>query len=135
MIAANSDRSFDGIGMSVPGRFGLQLKESNLGKFHLRAQHQLAIGQIKSRVEEATGLPVVVDNVANACALSEVWFGESDGMHDLVMVSCRKELALASLPTAGSSAEKEALRVSSVMCSSTRMDCRAPVEAEDAGKP
>jgi predicted NBD/HSP70 family sugar kinase len=38
-------------------------------------------------VEQATGLPVVVDNVANACALSEVWFGESDGMHDLVVVN------------------------------------------------
>ncbi len=87
MIAANSDRSFDGIGMSVPGRFGLQLKESNLGKSIFAPNISWPIGQIKSRVEEATGLPVVVDNVANACALSEVWFGESDGMHDLVMVS------------------------------------------------
>jgi predicted NBD/HSP70 family sugar kinase len=38
-------------------------------------------------VEQATGLSVVVDNVANACALSEVWFGESDGAHDLVVVN------------------------------------------------
>jgi predicted NBD/HSP70 family sugar kinase len=28
-----------------------------------------------------------MDNVANACALSEVWFGNSDGMHDLVVVN------------------------------------------------
>jgi predicted NBD/HSP70 family sugar kinase len=28
-----------------------------------------------------------MDNVANACALSEVWFGDSDGMHDLVVVN------------------------------------------------
>jgi predicted NBD/HSP70 family sugar kinase len=28
-----------------------------------------------------------MDNVANACALSEVWFGDSDGLHDLVVVN------------------------------------------------
>jgi predicted NBD/HSP70 family sugar kinase len=28
-----------------------------------------------------------MDNVANACALSEVWFGDSDGVHDLVVVN------------------------------------------------
>ena len=50
------------------------------------------IGRIKSRVEEATGLPVVADNVANACALSEVWFGLSDGMHDLVVVNVSEGL-------------------------------------------
>ena len=27
-----------------------------------------------------------MDNVANACALGEVWFGDSDGRHDLVVV-------------------------------------------------
>jgi predicted NBD/HSP70 family sugar kinase len=34
----------------------------------------------------------VVDNVANACALSEVWFGYSDGMHDLVVVNVSEGL-------------------------------------------
>ena len=50
------------------------------------------IGTIKSRVEQATGLPVVVDNVANACALSEVWFGYSDGVRDLVVVNVSEGL-------------------------------------------
>jgi predicted NBD/HSP70 family sugar kinase len=44
------------------------------------------IADIKAEVEKATGLRVEIDNVANACALSEVWFGEIDGMHDLVAV-------------------------------------------------
>jgi predicted NBD/HSP70 family sugar kinase len=82
MIARHSDRSFDGIGMTLPGRFDPRREESifapNVG---------WPIGQIKSEVEQATGLKVAVDNVANACALSEVWFGSSDGMHDLVVVS------------------------------------------------
>lgn len=87
MIATHSDRSFDGIGMSLPGRFDLHAVNSifapNIG---------WPIGRIKSRVEQATGLPVVVDNVANACALSEVWFGESDSLHDLVAVNVSEGL-------------------------------------------
>jgi hypothetical protein len=29
---------------------------------------------IKDRIQQATGLPVEMDHVANACVLSEVWF-------------------------------------------------------------
>jgi len=82
MIAAHTDRSFDGIGMSLPGRFDLQLEKSIFAP-----NIKWPIGRVKSRVELATGLPVVVDNVANACALSEVWFGNSDATHDLVVVN------------------------------------------------
>jgi predicted NBD/HSP70 family sugar kinase len=45
------------------------------------------VASIKSRIQRATGLHVEMDNVANACALSEVWFGDSDGLHDLVVVN------------------------------------------------
>jgi predicted NBD/HSP70 family sugar kinase len=82
MIGSRRDRSFDGIGINLPGRL-----DTNLEKFVFAPNIDWPIGQIKSRVEEATGLPVVVDNVANACALSEIWFGYSDGLHDLVAVS------------------------------------------------
>jgi len=87
LISLHDDRSFDGIGMSLPGRYSLEFKKYNLDKAIFAPNITWPIGQIKSRVEQATGLPVFVDNVANACALSEVWFGDSDGMHDLVMVS------------------------------------------------
>ena len=82
MIAERSDCSFEGIGMSVPGRFSHQLKKTIFAP-----NVYWPIAQIKSRVEEATGLPVVVDNVANACVLSEVWFGNSDEAHDIVVVN------------------------------------------------
>jgi len=82
IIADHADCSFEGIGLTVPGRFSHQLKKTvfapNVG---------WPIGEIKSRVEEATGLPVVVDNVANACVLSEVWFGNTDETHDIVLVN------------------------------------------------
>jgi predicted NBD/HSP70 family sugar kinase len=82
MIAEQADCSFEGIGMTVPGRFNHQLKKTifapNVG---------WPIAQIKSRVEQATGLPVVVDNVANACVLSEVWFGSANEKQDIVLVN------------------------------------------------
>jgi predicted NBD/HSP70 family sugar kinase len=39
------------------------------------------------RLQRATGLRVKMENVANGCVLSEVWFGDSDGVHDLVVVN------------------------------------------------
>ena len=82
MLNAHRDRSFEGIGINLPGRF-----DPNLEKSIFAPNVDWPIGRIKSRVEKATGLPVVVDNVANACALSEVWFGYSDGSRDLVVVN------------------------------------------------
>lgn len=97
IIADHGDRSFDGIGMSLPGRFDLQPDQSNPDKSRpagsiFAPNIPWPIGRLQSCVEEATGLPVVVDNVANACALSEVWFGHSDGMHDLVVVNVSEGL-------------------------------------------
>jgi predicted NBD/HSP70 family sugar kinase len=107
MIATHGDRSFDGIGISVPGRFHLGSDKAGTGKSSpARSSASKSspdksifapnvtwpIGSIKSRVEQATGLPVVVDNVANACALSEVWFGYSDGLKDLVVVNVSEGL-------------------------------------------
>jgi len=81
-LAAHSDRSFEGIGITLPGRLDAQLD-----KFLFAPNVNWPIGRLKARVEKATNLPVVVDNVANACALSEVWYGFSDGLHDLVVVN------------------------------------------------
>lgn len=97
IIVSHAGRSFDGIGISVPGRFDLQSEKSQPGKHSLRSSMfapniNWPIGTIKSRVEQATGLPVVIDNVANACALSEVWFGYSDGVRDLVVVNVSEGL-------------------------------------------
>jgi predicted NBD/HSP70 family sugar kinase len=82
MLDAHSDRTFEGIGINLPGRF-----DPRLAKSIFAPNVDWPIGRIKSRVEQATHLPVVVDNVANACALSEVWFGYIDGMQDLVVVN------------------------------------------------
>lgn len=82
LIAAHKDKSFDGIGICLPGRADLRMQ-----KLIFAPNLNWPVLGIKSRIQRATSLRVEMDNVANACALSEVWFGDSDSMHDLVVVN------------------------------------------------
>ena len=82
LIEAHSEKSFDGIGISLPGR-----ADPHLEKLIFAPNLNWPVSSIKARIQRATGLHVEMDNVANACALSEVWFGDSDGLHDLVVVN------------------------------------------------
>lgn len=82
VIADHAEYLFQGIGMTLPGRFSHELEKAVFAP-----NVAWPIAQIKPRVEAATGLPVAVDNVANACALSEVWFGYCGSEQDLVVVN------------------------------------------------
>lgn len=82
ILATHKDRSFDGIGICLPGRTDLHLE-----KLIFAPNLKWPVLSLKARMEGATGLHVEMDNVANACAISEVWFGSSDGIHDLVVVN------------------------------------------------
>lgn len=82
MIATHRGYHFEGIGITVPGRFSHQLERTIFAP-----NVAWPISHLKPRVEEATGLPVMVDNVANACALSEVWSGYAQSTRDLVVVN------------------------------------------------
>ena len=75
--------AYEGIGVSLPGRVDLFSQKfvfaPNLG-WHEE--------DLKERLESATGLPVDLENEANACALSEFWFGRhSDGVGNLIAVA------------------------------------------------
>ena len=82
LIANHADKAFDGIGISLPGRADPQLRKPIFAP-----NLNWPVQSIKSRIHRATGLRVEIDNVANACALSEVWFGDSDGLQDIVVVN------------------------------------------------
>ncbi len=82
IIASHAALSFDGIGICLPGRTDLHLQ-----KLIFAPNLKWPVLSLKAKMERATGLRVKMDNVANACALSEVWFGATDGMHDLVVVA------------------------------------------------
>jgi predicted NBD/HSP70 family sugar kinase len=82
MIAGHKDRSFDGIGISIPGR-----ADERQQRLVFAPNLNWRVTDIKAKIARATGLRVEMDNVANACVLSEVWFGDTDGSHDLVVVN------------------------------------------------
>ena len=87
LMTDHADKSFDGIGVSLPGRADPQQKRPIFAP-NVRWPMQ----SIQSRIHRATGLRVEMENVANACALSEVWFGDSDGLNDLVVVNVSEGL-------------------------------------------
>jgi predicted NBD/HSP70 family sugar kinase len=82
VITDHPKYSFQGIGINLPGRFNRQLEKAVFAP-----NVAWPIAQIKPEVEQALDLPVVVENVANACALSEVWFGYNDASRDLVVIN------------------------------------------------
>ena len=82
MISEHKQKAFDGIGVCLPGRTDPVLEDPIFAP-----NLHFPIRDIRKRIAKATGLRVEMDNVANACALAEVWFGESDGAHDLVVVN------------------------------------------------
>ena len=75
--------AYEGIGVSLPGRVDLSSQKfvfaPNLG-WHEE--------DLKERLERATGLAVDLENEANACALSEFWFGRhAEGTRNLIAVA------------------------------------------------
>lgn len=74
---------YEGIGVSLPGRVDKQTQRlafaPNLG------WHDV---DIKTPLEQATGLSVDAENAANACALAEVYFGRhANGAENLVALA------------------------------------------------
>jgi predicted NBD/HSP70 family sugar kinase len=83
LVKSHPGISFEGIGMSLPGRVDAQLQKlvfaPNLGWRNL---------DLKTPLEKATGLPVVLENAANAYALAEIWFGRhSESVRNLIAVT------------------------------------------------
>jgi predicted NBD/HSP70 family sugar kinase len=68
--AAHPRMLCEGVGVSLPGRVddtGRLVFAPNLGWRDI---------DLRQMLEAATGLPVNVENAANACALGELWFGQ-----------------------------------------------------------
>jgi predicted NBD/HSP70 family sugar kinase len=83
MINARPEIAYEGIGVSLPGRVDLTTQRlvfaPNLGWIDF---------DLKASLERATGLPVELENAANACALAEVWFGRhARGLSNLVAIT------------------------------------------------
>lgn len=79
--------SIEGIGVSVPA-----MVEPRGGKVLLVPHLNWHEPAITERLKIATGLPVKIDNDANAAALAELWFGrpEINAVRDFVLVLINK---------------------------------------------
>jgi predicted NBD/HSP70 family sugar kinase len=83
LIRAHPKASYEGIGISVSGRIDTVTQRlsfaPNLGWAGL---------DLKTPLERATGLPVQLENAANACALSELWSARhTEAVRNLVAVT------------------------------------------------
>jgi predicted NBD/HSP70 family sugar kinase len=90
LVRAHPKSSYEGIGVSLPGRV-------DAASHRLVFAPSLGWGEldIKTPLESATGLPVELENAANACALAELWSGRhTDGVSNLVTVTVSDDISV-----------------------------------------
>jgi len=82
----------EGVGVSLPGRVdqsGRLKFAPNLGWGHV---------ELRQPIEQAIGLPVAIENAANACALAELWFGRHpDHLRHLLAVTVSEGIGVGML--------------------------------------
>ncbi len=72
MIAGHPELLFGGIGVVISGRY-----DERRGRVVFAPNLKWPEFDLKAPLEKATGLPVTMENAANACVLAEVWFAQS----------------------------------------------------------
>ena len=82
LIQAHPKLVFEGIGISLPGRYDESTKRVIFAPNLKWKEFDL-----KSSVEKITGLSVELENAANACVLAEVWFGHAEKVRDMVVIT------------------------------------------------
>jgi predicted NBD/HSP70 family sugar kinase len=92
MRAAHAHRTFEGIGMSMPGRVDLESQ-----RLVLAPNLKWDCIDIKGIVQAKTGLQVELMNAANACLLAELWSGRLDGVRNAVLITVSEGVGAAIL--------------------------------------
>jgi predicted NBD/HSP70 family sugar kinase len=90
LMRAHPKSSYEGIGVSLPGRIDLKTQR-------LTFAPSLNWGEldIKTPLEKATGLPVELENAANACALAELWSGQHvEAVSNLITVTVSDDIGV-----------------------------------------
>jgi predicted NBD/HSP70 family sugar kinase len=88
----HKSRSFEGIGISMPGRVDPETQRLLLAPNLKWSDYDL-----KAAVEEKMNLQVELANAANASLLSELWSGRLDGIRDAVLVTISEGVGAAIL--------------------------------------
>ncbi|MBO0467355.1 ROK family glucokinase [Enterococcus plantarum] len=76
-------KDFIGIGMGTPGSVDIK-KGTVIGAYNLNWTKKQ---NVKAQIEEATGIPFVLDNDANVAALGERWKGAGENNPDVVFIT------------------------------------------------
>jgi len=83
LVKSHSEIYFEGIGVSLPGRV-----DSRTQKLVFAPNLKWRDLDLKTPLERATGLPVELENAANACALAEIWSGRyAESVRNLIAVT------------------------------------------------
>ncbi len=77
-----SEKSIEGIGVSLPGRF-----DSTTQRMIFAPNLHWSDFDLKGAIEKETGLAVRMENAAIACLLAELLFGRLNGIRDAVLVT------------------------------------------------
>jgi predicted NBD/HSP70 family sugar kinase len=86
------EKSFEGIGLSLPGRV-----DPVSQRLILAPNLKWSDYDIKKAIEQRIPLQVEMDNAANACLLSELWFGRMDGIRNAVLITISEGVGAAIL--------------------------------------
>jgi predicted NBD/HSP70 family sugar kinase len=82
LMKAHPKLVFEGIGVSLPGRY-----DEHASRLIFAPNLKWGEFDLKGSIEKATKLRVELENAANACVLAEVWFGHADQVRDMVVVT------------------------------------------------
>jgi len=92
MMESHPDKSFEGIGISLPGRV-----DPITQRLILAPNLPWSLYDMKAAIERRIPLQVEMDNAANACLLSELWFGRMDGVRNAVLITISEGVGAAIL--------------------------------------
>ncbi|WP_263381522.1 ROK family protein [Granulicella arctica] len=92
MRERHANKTFEGVGISLPGRVHPETQRLILAPNLKWSDYDL-----KSAIQKKLDLQVEMDNAANACLLSELWFGRMDGVRNAVLISLSEGLGTAIL--------------------------------------
>jgi predicted NBD/HSP70 family sugar kinase len=88
----HANKTFEGIGVSLPGRIHPESQ-----RLILAPNLKWSDYDVKGAIEKSLELQVELDNAANACLLSELWFGRMDGVRNAVLITVSEGLGTAIL--------------------------------------
>lgn len=86
------DKNFEGVGLSMPGRV-----DPESGQLVWAPNLKWRAFDIRRTLTKQLGLPVELENAANACILAELWFGHMEHVRNAVLITISEGVGAAIL--------------------------------------